>query len=100
MRYFLLSIILLTSTILVDAQDYNLSGYIREEATGENLINANIYDTGTLTGTISNEYGFYSLSLTAGKHTIVFSYIGYEKKTIEINIAKDTTINIGLKFNA
>ncbi|MEZ5103834.1 MAG: TonB-dependent receptor [Draconibacterium sp.] len=100
MKYFFVSCLVLTNISTICAQDFNLSGYIRDKASGENLINANVYDLNSLTGTISNEYGFYSFSLSEGKHTIVFSYIGYEKQTIELNITKDTTIAIELGLMA
>lgn len=98
MKHLFVNFIILINVLAVNAQQFSLSGYIRDQASGENLINANIYESNSLTGTISNEYGFYSLSLPKGKHTVTFSYIGYQKQTIELNITKDTTLNIGLEL--
>ncbi|MDX5348215.1 MAG: carboxypeptidase-like regulatory domain-containing protein, partial [Hymenobacteraceae bacterium] len=55
-----------------------LSGYLKDKASGEGLIGATVSvkelaDTGTGT----NEYGFYSLTVPKGTYTFVFSYIGY-----------------------
>ncbi len=90
--------LLLVFTMIIHAQTMNISGFIRDESTGENLINANVYEQSSLKGTISNEYGFYSLSLPKGKNTLVFSFVGYKKKEIEMNPALDTTLNVELEL--
>ena len=76
----------------------NVSGFVRDSATGENLINANVYEKESMTGTITNEYGFYSLSLEDGSTMLVYSFVGYKKKQLEINLLKDTVINVELEL--
>lgn len=74
-----------------------VNGYVRDKSTGESLINANVYEKSTLTGTISNEYGFYSLSLKNAKAVVVVvSFVGYEKRELEFPLNSDTTINVDL----
>ena len=86
-------------TITLQAQKkFNVSGFVRDSSTGENLINANVYEKESMTGTISNEYGFYSLSLEAGSNVLVFSFVGYKKKEIELTMDKDTVINVELEL--
>ncbi len=87
----LLSILL---NAALPAQQYTISGIIEDATTGESLVSANVYESSTLQGTISNNYGFYSLKLQAGMVEIVYSYVGYQtiKKTISLN--KDTVINV------
>jgi hypothetical protein len=74
-------------------QRYTISGYVRDEQSGESLIGISIGKTGTALGTVTNEYGFYSLTLPAGTHELQYSYIGYTplKFTIDLtgNIRKD-----------
>ncbi len=82
----------------LSAQNYVINGFVRDKSTGENLINANIYEKGSLTGAISNEYGFYSLSMSKGKKTLVFSFVGYEKLEVELDLVKDTTVNVELNL--
>lgn len=72
-----------------------VSGYITDEATGETLIGAAAMEGSD--GAITNSYGFYTLSLKKGQHSITYSYIGYADQVVEINLQKDTTINIILK---
>jgi len=43
---------------------FTISGYIEDKSSGERLIGANIYDKVSKKGCVSNEYGFYSLTLT------------------------------------
>lgn len=60
------------------AQDFTISGYIKDERTGETLIGANVYDAKSGLGTSSNTYGFYSITLPRDSVKLLFSYVGYE----------------------
>uniref|UniRef100_A0AB33JJ57 TonB-dependent receptor n=1 Tax=Prevotella sp. GTC17262 TaxID=3236797 RepID=A0AB33JJ57_9BACT len=77
---------------------YTLSGYITDEH-GEVLINATIYDKHTGTGTMSNEYGFYSLTLPAGPHDIRISYIGFSDEIRNIELHRNRQLSATLKEN-
>ena len=73
-----------------------ISGYIRDANTGEVLIAANVYIKEFELGTVSNSYGFYSISLAQGKYTIGFSYIGFSTTEREITLNDDVILNIDL----
>ena len=90
--------LLFSLSLSLSAQDFVVSGFVRDKETGESLINANIYERGSLNGTISNEYGFYSLSLKDQKNTVVFSFVGYKKQEIELNLVSDTSLIIELNL--
>ena len=47
---------------------YTLSGYIRDTRSNEVLIGATIYVPSLEKGTISNEFGFYSITIPGGQH--------------------------------
>ncbi len=81
------------------AQKITISGHISDAATGEMLINANIYEPTLETGNISNVYGFYSLTLPPGEITLQYSFVGYAKQELKLNVLKDTVLNISLKQN-
>jgi hypothetical protein len=68
-------------------QRYTLSGYLRDESSGEALISASVYPEELKTGVGTNEYGFFSISLPKGKYTFIFSYVGYQtiKKVLIID---------------
>lgn len=75
---------------------YTLSGYVREQATGESLIGVNVYSPALSKGTVTNAYGFYSLTLPPGEHTIVAQFIGYQKSEQQIKLQGDMTLNFKL----
>lgn len=79
-------------------QKATISGYVSDVATGEKLINANIYDPESLNGTISNEYGFYSLTVPVGETALQYSFVGYETIRVELDLQKDTVFNMALKL--
>ncbi|MEZ4986067.1 MAG: TonB-dependent receptor [Saprospiraceae bacterium] len=58
-------------------QSWVVSGYVTDAETGERLIGANIIDLYSNRGTVSNEYGFFSLSLPEGNVYLRTSYLGY-----------------------
>lgn len=90
---FLLAIIVHNSS----AQKVTLFGYIKDKATGESLIGATVSVDGKTMGTASNNYGFYSITLVQGKHTIRYSYIGYQLLVKELELTKETGLNIELQ---
>ena len=87
---------LLIYSSLFAQNTYTISGYVQEEATGETLIGVNIFDQATLTGTISNEYGFYSITLDEGDYNIVYSFIGLETNIQKVNLSKNIRLNVSL----
>lgn len=75
-------------------QDKNtLSGYIKDASNGETLIGATAFVKGTSTGVLSNEYGFYSISLDPGVYQIEFAYLGFQTKSLDIDL---TTTKLSL----
>ena len=73
-----------------------VSGFVLDAKSKERLPSANIYSPETYLGTISNNYGFYSLSLPLGTHLLRASYVGYSHSDILIEISKDTVLNFNL----
>lgn len=102
MKYYLIFLSLfIWGEVVLHAQNnqFTISGYVSDVETGEKLLNANVYETQNLTGTISNTYGFYSLTLPQGKYTVVFSYVGYQTIQKEIDLQADFTLNVDLAPN-
>jgi hypothetical protein len=79
---------------------HTISGYVKDKENGETLIGANIYQSDTKSGTTTNIYGFYSLTLPEGQYKISFSYIGYTEIIIDVNLDTDKTIDIELNASA
>ena len=77
------------------AQNVTLSGYIKDAANGEELINASIVNEKSQ-GTVTNVYGFYSLTLPEGKYTFTVSYIGYESIEKTLTLKQSQTLDFEL----
>lgn len=73
-------------------QGYTVSGYVRDSTTGESLIGASIGIKGTSKGVQTNTYGFFSISLPAGEHTLVFTYIGYGSQERAVRAEADRNV--------
>jgi len=75
---------------------YTLSGYVRDLESDEVLIGATVYIAELEKGTISNEFGYYSLTLPSGSYSIRFSYIGYKSIRWQTNVLADQIIDMKL----
>ena len=71
-----------------------ISGYIKDSKNGEALIGATCYIPEVQNGTISNQYGFYSITIPESVHKVSFSFIGYETQSVNMEIKKDTVLNV------
>ena len=77
-----------------------ISGTITDEK-GEPLPFASIYLQASSTGTTSNAEGQYNLELPAGSYVIVFQYVGYEQKLVELSYdGRSKQLDIQLKEEA
>ena len=76
---------------------HTISGYVEDVETGEKLIGANVYDARTLSGTTTNVYGFYSLTLPADSVRLAVSFIGYETDFMDIDLTGDRSINFEMQ---
>jgi len=73
-----------------------ISGYIKDENNGEDLIGAACYIKELRKGTITNPYGFYSLSIPAGYYTVSYSFLGTKTQTQVLEITDNKSMNIEL----
>lgn len=85
-----------STTTPLKKTEHTIHGYISDSETGERLIYANIYIKSTFEGTISNSYGFYSLSTQENELTLVATYMGYQTQEFKLNTQESNTINIAL----
>ncbi|MFO7922440.1 MAG: TonB-dependent receptor [Bacteroidales bacterium] len=74
-----------------------LSGYIRDKSSAETLPGATIFVKELNTGTITNPYGFFSLSLPPGKYEISFSFVGFQAETRQIMLHESIRKTIELE---
>jgi hypothetical protein len=94
----LLAVLIFFSMHSTRAQtDVTLSGTISDKATGEGLIGARISAKNLSgVGVVTNEYGFYSLTLRAGSYTVEFSSFGYEVQSKDLDLKESLKLDIEL----
>ena len=76
-----------------------LSGYIKDAKTGEALIGANIFIKSEGIGTSTNNFGYYTLSISKGPGTYIvqYSYLGYLTLLDTIIVRSNTELIVELE---
>lgn len=74
--------------------EFTLSGKIYDAKTNEALVGVAVYDEIEKKGAVSDETGSYNLSLSEGAHKLTFSYVGYTSEIRNIELTKNTTLDI------
>lgn len=89
---------ILAVSVSAQTRKCTVSGYIRDESSGETLIGAGVAvaSAAKATGAVTNDYGYYTLTIPAGRIGLVYSYVGCEDIYKNIDLQKDTVINISL----
>ena len=96
-RNFPLALIFLFFCSLAFSQrNVTLSGYVSDLESDESLIGVSVLLPELNTGTITNEYGFFSLTLPAGVYTVQIRYLGFETLTRELSLNEDVNENFEL----
>lgn len=78
-------------------QGIKISGKVIDASTGEALLGVSVYIKNTTTGTITDENGNYSLTVSSKSDIIVFSFVSYEQ--FETVVGDQTTINVSLAIS-
>ena len=89
--------LLFTDFAFAQTKKHTISGYVKEEATGEYMIGVNVYIKELTRGAVTNQYGFYSITIEEGEYTLATSFIGMEEYTEKLTLNEDKRINISLK---
>lgn len=90
-------LLLFGTTLLLAQQNLTISGTVKEESSGETLIGATVTVVEKPSvGVITNEYGFFSLSLPKGNYTLRFSFVGYKQESVSVRLEANVTVSINL----
>ena len=76
---------------------FTFSGFITDADTGERIINATIYDVRRKAGTYTNEFGYFSITLTEGPASLQISSLGYENDTLELPLGTNQRLEIRMR---
>ncbi len=81
---------------LISQEKFTLSGTISESSSNETLIGVNVIFPEVGKGVVTNEYGFYSITLPQGNYKLQVSYLGFKDIVQQINLNEDKKINFQL----
>jgi hypothetical protein len=73
-----------------------ISGYIKNKSTKEPVAGVTVFIQKLSIGTISNEYGFYTLTVPRGVHLLQFSFVGMREKVVNLNLYGSGELNIDM----
>lgn len=110
MKHFCIAIFLLLATavssfaesldVTTSNTDANIVGHIIEKSTGEHLPFVNVRLDHTTIGVVSDATGHYMLTnLPLGKYTVVFSMVGFETQTFEVELLEGKTVELNVTLD-
>lgn len=100
MRLFLFACALLAVSFLNAQNRYTLSGTVSEANSNETLIGVSILVPELSTGAVTNEYGFYSLTLPEGTYEVVITYLGFQDIRREVTLNSSQRIDFQMSEEA
>lgn len=95
MRSVVVTCVFVLATWAAIAQKGSVKGFVYDKADGEGVPFATVKVEGTETGATADDHGFFYIpNLLEGKYTLSVSYVGYTKKTVDVEVKKGGTINL------
>jgi hypothetical protein len=98
LRSLVLYVICFLPAWVIAQNKVTLNGYVKDSLSGEAVIGATavLMLNGTAKSVISNQYGFYSITLEPGYYNLILTHVSYQAKTFALNMEQDRFINIEL----
>jgi hypothetical protein len=90
----LFTFFVLTSKNIFAQEKFTLRGYVKDSLSGETLIGASIIIKDETRGVTTNQYGYFSLTLSRGKYQLLFSYVGYIPKIVDVDFTENSSQDI------
>lgn len=81
----------------IQLEKFTVSGYVKDAESSEVLIGATVSIPGAMEGTITNNYGFYSMTLRTEAGAIICSYVGYQSMLIPLNPGGNQSVHFKLE---
>src|SRR5690554_458317 len=88
---------LLISSINFAQNRYILSGTVTDQNTNETLIGVTVSVKEANINTITNEYGFYSVSLPQGEYTLEVNYLGFSVFSEKVSVSGNVRKNVAMQ---
>ena len=96
MKKIFLLVIFLFSLNINSQNNFTLSGYVLDSQTNELVIGASVIIDELNIGTITNSYGFFSITVKEGKYSVKTQNLGYKDDLQIISLNKNIILNIYL----
>jgi hypothetical protein len=94
LKYFFIAVAIFLSTEIIAQEKFTLRGYVKDSLSGETLIGASILVSNENRGVTTNQYGYFSITLPQGNYKLIFSYVGYAPRIINIDFSSNTSKDI------
>ena len=99
MNKVLILLFLLGSQIIISQEKFTLSGTVAEEESGETLSGVNVLIPEVQAGAITNEYGYYAITLPKGDYEVYYSSLGYSPIKETLSLSQNVVRNIALAIS-
>ena len=96
MKKIFLLVIFLVSLNINSQNNFTLSGYVLDSQTNELVIGASVIIDELNIGTITNSYGFFSITVKEGNYSVKTQNLGYKDDLQIISLNKNIILNIYL----
>lgn len=96
MKYFSFFIVFILFSPVQAQEIFIVNGTIKAAENNETLQGVNILFPELQRGTVTNEYGFYSIKVPAGEHLMEISYLGYRTEQVKIDLRENMSLNFEL----
>jgi hypothetical protein len=71
---------------------FTINGYVRDSASGETIIGATISINNLSKAVVTNQYGFYSITLDSGSYELTVSHISFQTKQYAIELKENQSL--------
>lgn len=88
---------LFVAQIFFSQEKVTINGTVYDNNSNETLIGVSVYFPELKTGTTTNEYGFYSITVPKGNYKIQVSYLGFKSIIENLNLTVNVTKNFKLE---
>lgn len=74
-----------------------VSGYVRSDRSGEPITNASLFIDSLNRNVITNQEGYYTLTLPAGSHTLYVQSLGMQDAKFKVVVYSEGSLNLEMK---
>ena len=99
MRKIFFLFLLLNFNFIFTQNSFTISGYVQDNSNNELIIGASVIVKELQIGTVTNNYGFFSLTLVEGDYDLIFQSLGFEDQSLNFSINRNISVNIFLNEN-